>query len=283
MRTPSKAHPNHTQIAMSMFDGKTDVDMSQKQGLDAGDGHIIAAALESNSTVDSIIFGSQATIPLKQLRENSVEALDFEGNQLQAHGGIVLASALRENTSTQQLEASGNRMREAGAKAISEMLKVNKTLTKLDLSDNEIGAYSQHNNGLAPWVPSPKGPAALADALKSNSVLQHLKVFSNSMGSEGGKLLADAIKAHPNYTQIAMSMFNGKTDVDMSNKGLDAGDAFIIAAALEKNDQVQYLNVSQCHLGSAGGKAMAACIADNSTITSVSPLFSLLFSCFCLF
>ena len=85
--------------------------------------------------------------------------------------------------------------------------------------------------------------------LKSNSVLQCLKVFSNSMGSEGGKLLADTIKAHPNYTQIAMSMFDGKTDVDMSNKGLDAGDAFIIAAALEKNDQVQYLEASGNEIG----------------------------------
>ena len=90
------------------------------------------------------------------------------------------------------------------------------------------------------------------------------------MGADGGKLLADAIKAHPNYTQIAMNMFDGKPDVDMSNKGLDAGDAFIIAAALEKNDQVQQLDVSANGLGADGGKALAASISENSTITSVS-------------
>jgi hypothetical protein len=106
--------------------------------------------------------------------------------------------------------------------------------------------------------------------------------FFNKMGADGGKLLADAIKAHPNYTQIAMNMFDGKADVDMSNKGLDAGDAFIIAAALEKNDQVTGLNVSSNGLGPEGGKAIAASIAQNSTLTSVSP-FLAVFSPFSLF
>ena len=92
------------------------------------------------------------------------------------------------------------------------------------------------------------------------------------MGADGGKLLADAIEAHPNYTQIAMNMFDGKADVDMSNKGLDAGDAFIIAAALEKNDQVTGLDASSNSLGPEGAKALAASIAENSTITSVRTL-----------
>ena len=96
-----KAHPNYTQIAMNMFDGKADVDMS-KEGLDAGDGHIIAAALQANHTVDSIVIGSEdkpATIPLKELRENSIDALDYQGKELLAEGGIVLASALKGNSS----------------------------------------------------------------------------------------------------------------------------------------------------------------------------------------
>jgi hypothetical protein len=40
-------------------------------------------------------------------------------------------------------------------------------------------------------------------------------------------------------------MFDGTTDVDMSNKGLDAGDSHIIAAALEKNDLADTLRSYQ--------------------------------------
>jgi hypothetical protein len=155
------------------------------------------------------------------------------------------------------LNASKNGLREAGAKAISEMLKMNQSLTKVDLSDNEIGGYFADKDcrGKAnDWKSTPEGPAALADALKSNSTVLELNPFSNKMGPEGGKLLADAIKAHPNYTQLAMNMFDGKTDVEMSNKGLDAGDAFIIAAALEKNDQVTGLHVNSNGLNADAGK-----------------------------
>ena len=40
-----------------------------------------------------------ATIPLKELRENTIDALDFKGKELLAEGGIVLASALKGNSS----------------------------------------------------------------------------------------------------------------------------------------------------------------------------------------
>jgi len=40
------------------------------------------------------------------------------------------------------------------------------------------------------------------------------------------------------------------------------------------------LDASSNGLGSEGGKAIAASIAENSTLTSVSPLFSLFFSFF---
>ena len=42
---------------------------------------------------------------------------------------------------------------------------MNKTLTQLDVSDNEIGEYSRDNDGQAPWVKTPEGPAALAQGL----------------------------------------------------------------------------------------------------------------------
>ena len=89
------------------------------------------------------------------------------------------------------------------------------------------------------------------------------------MGGESGKLLAGAIKAHPNYEQIAQNMFNGEAKVNMSNKGLDAGDAWIMGAALEKNDTVTEVAVSSNNLGVEGGKALADCLKSNTSITQV--------------
>ena len=89
------------------------------------------------------------------------------------------------------------------------------------------------------------------------------------MGSDSGKLLADAIKAHTNFEQIAQNMFDGEAKVDMSKRGLDAGDAHIIAAALEKNDTVTQVNVASNGLGTEGGKALADCLNTNTTITQV--------------
>ena len=83
--------------------------------------------------------------------------------------------------------------------------------------------------------------------------------------------MADAIKAHPNYEQIAQNMFNGDAKVNMSNKGLDAGDAWIMGAALEKNDTVTEVDVSSNHLsfGAEGVKALAGCLKSNTSITQV--------------
>ena len=89
------------------------------------------------------------------------------------------------------------------------------------------------------------------------------------MGAEGGKLLADAIKAHANYEQIAQNMFNGEAKVNMSNKGLDAGDAWIMGAALEKNDTVTEVDASSNNFGAKGGKALADCLKSNTSITQV--------------
>ena len=89
------------------------------------------------------------------------------------------------------------------------------------------------------------------------------------MGSDSGKLLADAIRAHANFEQIAQNMFDGEVKVDMYKQGLDAGDAHIMAAALEKNDTVTQVDVSNNGLQPEGGKALADCLKINTTITQV--------------
>ena len=86
--------------------------------------------------------------------------------------------------------------------------------------------------------------------------------------------MADAIKAHANYEQIAQNMFNGESKVNMSDKRLDAGDAWIIGAALEKNDTVTEVDASSNNLGVEGGKTLAECLKSNTTITQVRVVFN---------
>ena len=96
-----------------------------------------------------------------------------------------------------------------------------------------------------------------------------VQAWSNKMGGEGGKLLADAIKAHANYDKIAQNMFNGESKVNMSNKQLDAGDAWIMGAALEKNDTVKEVHASRNLLRADGAKAFADVLKVNKTLTEI--------------
>ena len=106
----------------------------------------------------------------------------------------------------------------------------------------------------------------LGQSLAGACHVTQVQAWSNKMGAEGGKLLADAIKAHANYEQIAHNMFNGESKVNMSNKGLDAGDAWIMGAALEKNDTVTEVEASGCGMGTAGAKAFGDVLRVNKTL-----------------
>ena len=162
-----------------------------------------------------------------------------------------------------QLHAQSNCLRADGAKAISEMLKVNKTLTMVDLSDNEIGAYAKNNDGRAPWIPSPEGPAALADGLKANSTVQQLHAQNNGLGPEGAKSFGSMLEHN-----------NTLTLLDVSGNNMGAEGAASLAEGLKANTGVQQLDASSNSLGPEGAKALAASIAENSTITSVRTLLN---------
>ena len=71
-------------------------------------GKAIADALQTNVVLQSIEIGSEigskknpAIIPIKKLRDNSVDVLDYSGKKLLSEGGIVLAASLTvtQNTS----------------------------------------------------------------------------------------------------------------------------------------------------------------------------------------
>ena len=71
-------------------------------------GHAFAKALETNTCIQELTLGSQskpALFPLKSLRENSVNTLDYSGKELLSEGSIVLAFMLTRNTSVTKVSA----------------------------------------------------------------------------------------------------------------------------------------------------------------------------------
>ena len=56
-----------------------------------------------------------------------------------------------------------------GCLTIADISSVDKgALTFLDISNNSIGAYSKDGDGRAPWIATPEGPKAIAEALKDH-------------------------------------------------------------------------------------------------------------------
>ena len=65
-------------------------------------GEAFVKVLESNTHLAELVLGSKgkpASIPLKELRENAIDSLDYSGKELLVEGGIVLAFAQKSNTS----------------------------------------------------------------------------------------------------------------------------------------------------------------------------------------
>ena len=142
------------------------------------------------------------------------------------------------------------------------MLEHNSTLILLDVSGNQMKG---------------EGAAALADGLKSNSTVQQLRVNSNGLDADAGRLFLPIVdKSHFEvFDGIPIKQIRENTVTKLDLKGskgkqLEACGGIVLAHVLTGNTSVHELDVSANGLGPDAGKAMAASIADNSTITSVS-------------
>jgi hypothetical protein len=72
----------------------------------------------------------------------------------------------------------------------------------LDISSNEIGAYSKDNDGGAPWIASPEGPVAVADAISDMGAMTSLNLASNHLGHQGAAIIAAFL---PKCMYVALS------------------------------------------------------------------------------
>lgn len=107
-----------------------------------------------------------------------VKELDLSGSSnaplLTEKQVLLLAEALKTNSTLTQLYLGSNQIGATGGGAIAESLKINSTLTLLFFHNNQIGDA---------------GAASLAEGTKANKTLQYLHLQQNYISDQGLELL----------------------------------------------------------------------------------------------
>ena len=113
---------------------------------------------------------------------------------LSAHNAAVVAEILKSSTTVTYVHLRLNEFGDEGTKALSEALKVNKTVKKLDLYGRGIVEHRRRR------------AAALAEVLRSNTLLTHLNIGGNNgIGKQGERLLLDAVAGREGFELWLMS------------------------------------------------------------------------------
>ena len=141
--------------------------------------------------------------------------------------------------------------------------------TSLDFTDSRIGS---------------RGARALAEALKTNSVLTTLDLWVNSIGDEGARALAEALKTNGVLTTLKLGetsigdegaralaealKTNGVlTTLHLGGNSIGADGAMALAEALKTNGVLTTLNLGRNSIGDEGVRALAEALKTNGVLT----------------
>ena len=143
---------------------------------------------------------------------NTIKIIDLYDAWIGDEGAIILAEALKYNTSITSIDLASTRMCDEGLIALSEALKVNKSIESINLSSNtfcykgvmalaealksnsSITSIDLHNNSYISGDPEDyrdEGLIALSEALRINKTIQSINLISNEIGNEGAIALAE--------------------------------------------------------------------------------------------
>ena len=220
------------------------------QGEGIGDAAVLAAVLETNTTLTKLVLNGNSIGPVGAeslatvLKTNTtLTNLGLSQNNIGPAGAESLAAALNTNTSLTNLSLVENNIGPAGAESLATALKTNTTLTNLDLHDNNIG---------------PAGAESLAAALKTNTTLTNLFLRRSNIGPGGAESLATVLKTN---TTLA--------NLDLSVNNLDPGGAESLATVLKTNTTLTNLDLDDNNIGPAGAESLATALKTNTTLTNL--------------
>ena len=189
-----------------------------------------------------------------------------------SEGDVVLvAEALKVNSTLTKLCLSDNGIGDQGATGLTEALKVNSALTVLDLDYNGIGD---------------QGATGLAEALKVNSALTMLALDDNGIGGQGATGLADALKVNSTLTWLNLNgngigdqgatglskvliVNSALTVLDLEDNGIGDQGGTGLAEALKVNSALTELNLTNNRIGDQGATDLAEALKVNSALTEL--------------
>jgi hypothetical protein len=156
---------------------------------------VMADYLRTNPRLDTLyLHGTAMTaaplrVLLQGLKNNRVlTTLHLRHNNINAVTAAVLASFLRTNPHLRTLDLAWNNIDAAGVVALAKALEQNDRLEQLNLQNNQVDDI---------------GAQALGNLLTSpKSMLTHLNLRENRIGSSGAASLATALKTNRRLTEL---------------------------------------------------------------------------------
>jgi hypothetical protein len=147
------------------------------------------------------------------------------------------------------------------ANAIPDM----RALSSLNLADNGLGEImlpeGWRRTGETEWTHTdgskayakpgkPEGIIALANAIPGMGAILSVNLLNNKIGVDQAKALASILKEHPTLKSLCGNS-GEETELDMSGRGMDAGDAIMLVPEIVDNGLLTSLNLSSTNIGRA--------------------------------
>jgi hypothetical protein len=151
--------------------------------------------------------------------EAGMTELDLSGNHLDMADAMAVVMALPKCNMLKKLTFSGE-------KAAGVTLEAG--MTEVDLSGTRLGAA---------------GAAVVAGFLPRCTALASANLLCNDFGTEQAVVLAAVVKGHGTLVSVC-GLWGSETAVDMSGRGLGAGDVVLLAGELATMEVLTKLNLS---------------------------------------
>jgi hypothetical protein len=252
------------------------------------------------------------------LRENSIDALDYQGKELLAEGGIVLASALKDNSSVTKV---GQHVFDvfilfyfwifSDCVSLSSFLLSVVILGKqLDASSNGLGPEGLLPEGIVvrfqhmTMTTSPQLEGRLGKVLSVDAKERYTVEVSDAQpGEEKTKKarranLVVVSSSNPEVVRATLEVLTISVDAeslktlqaDMGAEklskvthikctGLKADGAALLSAVIPKCTNLIHLDLNDNNIGLEGALSLCAALKGNTSITEVRADFVLFFVC----